>query len=140
MRERWARRLALFTCLLVLGLTAAFAASRNLDRPAARTEAADASSGGDQGVDTARIEQGRAVYAAQGCAGCHSIAGEGSPRSPLDGVGGQLDRAQLHDWIVGGDSIAEDLSPRALRTKQGYRDLDPEQLEALIDYLASLTD
>lgn len=139
MRERWARRLAILTCLLVLGLTAAFAANRNLGgQSAALTGVALTTTGGEEGIDPAQIEQGRDVYAAQGCAGCHSIAGEGSPRSPLDGVGSQLDRSQLREWIIGGDSIAEDLSPRALRVKRGYRDLEPEQLDALVEYMASL--
>lgn len=140
MRERWARRLAWITCSLVLVFTAAFAASYNADTartsaesvvpaPAATTPAADE-----------RVAQGRALYASLDCASCHSIAGEGSPRSPLDGVGSHLDRPELQAWILGEDSVAEELSPRALRTKQGYREtLDADQLEALVTYLASLT-
>ena len=73
MRERWARRLAVLTCLLVLGLTAAFAAVRNLPVAAGAAaplvvegtaaEAADA--------DAATLALGRQVYERNDCAGCH---------------------------------------------------------------------
>lgn len=135
MRERWARRLALLTCLLVLGLSAAFGAVRNL--PGAATAVATrALAGAGEPADTLAL--GRQVYDENGCAGCHSIAGMGSPRSPLDGVGAALTAAQLREWVIGGDSIAEDLSPRALRAKQGYRALPAQQLDALVAYLGSL--
>lgn len=154
MRERWARRLALLTCLLVLGLTAAFAAVRNLPgaigaaAPLAVEGAATdgdgaAPDGGDaapDGGDADALALGRQVYEQNGCAGCHAIAGTGSPRSPLDGVGSALTPAQIREWVIGGDSIAEDLSPRALRAKQAYRALTAEQLDALVAYLASLRD
>ncbi len=35
-------------------------------------------------------EKGKAVYAAQKCSMCHSIAGAGSKANPLDGVGKKL--------------------------------------------------
>lgn len=142
MRERWARRLAVLTCLLVLGLTAVFAASRNLGTPTGVVVAALSPSANDVDVDVDpdRVASGREVYQSLDCASCHSIAGEGSPRSPLDGLGRQLDRSQIREWIIGGDSVADELSPRALRVKRGYRELDPGQLEAMIEYLASLTE
>ena len=43
-------------------------------------------------------------------------------------------------WVLGEDSVAEDLSPRSLRAKQGYRELEADKLEALVAYLASLTE
>lgn len=140
MRERWARRLAVLTCLLVLGLTAAFAAVRNLPGALApvATQAVEGALG--TGTDAAVLALGRQVYDEQGCAGCHAIAGAGSPRSPLDGVGSALTPAQIREWVIGGDSVAEELSPRALRTKRGYQALPPAQLDALVAYLASLED
>lgn len=141
MRERWARRLAWITCSLVLAFTAAFAASYNAGTTTTTTSAEPmvpapaATAPGEAEV----IAEGRAVYASLDCASCHSIAGEGSPRSPLDGVGSHLDREEIRAWVLGEDTVAEDLSPRALRTKQGYQAaLEPQQLEALISYLASL--
>lgn len=141
MRERWARRLAVLTCLLVLGLTAAFAAVRNQagDLVPEAMQAAEGTAAGSP-ADAAVLARGRQVYDEQGCAGCHAIAGAGSPRSPLDGVGSALTPAQIREWVIGGDSVAEDLSPRALRTKRAYQSLPGEQLDALVAYLASLED
>lgn len=132
MREHWARTLAFLTGLLVLLLSAAFAAIQN---PAAT---ADGASGSPPASATADAERGKAVYEDQGCARCHSIAGKGSPRSPLDGVGSRLDRAELHDWIVAAEAVQDELSPRAVSAKQGYAKLPAEDLEALIEYLRSL--
>jgi len=78
------------------------------------------------------------VFDAQGCARCHSIAGQGSPRSPLDGVGAALSREELRHWVIGADAIKDDLSPRALTAKQDYAALPAGDLDALIEYLASL--
>ncbi|MBX3726883.1 MAG: cytochrome c [Xanthomonadales bacterium] len=140
MRERWARRLALLTCLLVLGLTAAFAAVRNLPVTLGAASHSAVDPGAAEDTEAAVLALGRQVYDQNDCAACHAIAGTGSPRSPLDGVGSALAPAQIREWVIGGDSIAEDLSPRALRTKQAYRSLPAEQLDALVAYLSSLKD
>lgn len=136
MRERWARRLAVITCSLVLLISVAFAATRNASPPEATPVAAPVSATDD----AALVARGRDLYASLDCASCHSIAGQGSPRSPLDGVGSQLDRDALREWIIAGDSVSEDLSPRAIRAKQGYRELGDEAIESLVAYMASLTE
>lgn len=140
MRERWARRIAFLTCLLVLALSAAFAATRNTVQAPPAAATATAAGVAAEALDAAQVALGREVYASLDCSACHSIAGQGSPRSPLDGVGGQLGREEIRDWIIGADGIAQDLSPRALRIKQGYRELPAEKLEALVSYMQSLKD
>lgn len=140
MRERWAKRLAWISCSLVLVFTAAFAATYNSGTGATHAEPMVPAPAATPADDAELIASGRAVYDSLDCSSCHSIAGQGSPRSPLDGVGGQLDRAAIRAWVLGEESVAEELSPRALRTKQAYADLEPERLEALIAYLASLED
>lgn len=140
MRERWARRLAFLTCLLVLLVSVAFAATRNTGPVPAAAVVATTAAPAEAALDPAQVALGREVYASLDCSSCHSIAGQGSPRSPLDGVGKALSRQEIHDWIVAADSVAEDLSPRAIRTKNAYRDLPPEKLEALVSYMQSLVD
>jgi mono/diheme cytochrome c family protein len=140
MRERWARRLAWITCCLVLVFTAAFAVSYNAGETATSAEPVVPVAPASAPDDAARVEAGRAVYASLDCLGCHSIAGEGSPRSPLDGVGSRLDQAEIRAWTLGEDAVAEELSPRALRAKRGYRELDGDDIAALVAYLASLTE
>jgi mono/diheme cytochrome c family protein len=75
---------------------------------------------------------GERVYREQRCATCHSIAGVGSPRSPLDGVGNRLTAAEIRIWIV---------DPQAARPgirKPAYDQLPTEQVEALVAFIQSL--
>ena len=136
MRERWARLLAFTTGRLVLLLSAAFAAIQN---PAATPAEAEPAAAADA-ASSERLARGRAVLEANDCLRCHSIAGAGSPRSPLDGVGARVPRAELHDWVIASDAVKDELSPRAATAKAAYRELPAEDMEALLDYLASLTD
>ena len=44
--------------------------------------------------------KGEQVYVAQKCSICHSIAGKGNPKGPLDGVGSKLTPDDIRQWIV----------------------------------------
>lgn len=135
MREHWARMLALATGLVVVLLSVGFAAVQNSGTVAAPAATASAAATSAPENDAAQYERGAAVYEEQQCARCHSLAGKGSPRSPLDGVGNTLSVEEIHDWIVGADSIADELSPRALNTKKAYSALPAEDIAALVEYV-----
>jgi len=137
MRERWARTLALITGLLVILLSIGFAALQNSDNEVApvATGQASADATSEPATDATQYARGAAIYEAQQCARCHSLAGKGSPRSPLDGVGRTRSAAEIHDWIIGADAIADELSPRSLDTKQAYGALPAEDLQALVAYV-----
>jgi mono/diheme cytochrome c family protein len=77
--------------------------------------------------------RGRGVYQEQRCSACHSIAGEGSPRYPLDGVGSRLSEEEIRLWIVDPQQIR----PRV--RKPAYDDLPEEQVAALVHFMATLT-
>ena len=49
---------------------------------------------------SAQTEKGAQVYAAQKCSMCHSIAGKGNAKGPLDDVGSKFTSDQIHEWIV----------------------------------------
>ncbi len=140
MRERWARGLAAFTGMIVLLLSIGFAWLQNpvRDAVAAPSEPASAPAQPAPPATDPRLAAGKRVYDAQNCARCHSVAGEGSPRSPLDGVGASLGPVELLHYATGHAAIAEDLSPRVLKEKQGYQSLPKDDLDALVAYLQSL--
>lgn len=75
---------------------------------------------------------GKQVYRENRCSMCHSIAGEGSPRSPLDGVGSRLTEEEIRNWIVAPQTMQADVR------KPAYDDLSDESLEALVSYMMSL--
>ncbi|MCG6116672.1 MAG: cytochrome c [Aquimonas sp.] len=131
MRERMARHLALLTGLMVILLSAAFAAVQNPAAEGAASAAAAAS--GD-----AQLQRGRAVFEANDCQRCHSVDGQGSPRSPLDGVGARLSAEELLHFSVADESVQDDLAPRAIAAKRPYAELPTADLEALVAYLGSL--
>lgn len=83
---------------------------------------------------------GRTVYEAQRCAACHSIAGAGNPRYPLDGVGARLARDELRKWIVGAPELEDALPASALRRKQQYQGLPESELDALVSWLEGIPD
>ena len=145
MRERLARAYAVALALLVTGLAALFAERQNVPGGVTPSATGEAGSGAvprvpppDVTPDPAVTTRGREVFLSQGCLRCHRIAGEGSPRSPLDGVGARLFPDELRAWILGGEDVREGLPPSAARAKAAYRALPADALDDLVAYLASL--
>lgn len=139
MREQWARRIALLTGQLVLLLAVVFAISQNLvETPETREPVMPAELLEPIALDPQRIEAGRGLYRQQTCARCHSIAGKGNPRNPLDGVGARRSAMELRDWVIGGDVLWGELPERAFKLKQAYKELSSDDLDALVAYMQSL--
>ncbi len=134
MRERLAKAVALFTGVLVVGGAFLFGAFQRTSPDVAVAGPADARAVEErvQPADTL-VEMGRRVYEEQDCALCHSIAGEGSPRSPLDGVGDRLDAEELRLWVVDPQAVSPGVR------KPAYDDLPEDEVEAVVAYLQSLT-
>jgi mono/diheme cytochrome c family protein len=89
-------------------------------------------------LNTRDIEAGRAVYKAMACARCHSIAGEGNPRNPLDHTGARHTAAELRDYIIGAEGLSGAIPQYAIEFKQSYRALPQAELDALVVYMQSL--
>ena len=136
MRERIARWVAALAVGTLVVLAIGFARQQNPEA-AAGAEAAPATMAATSqpSADSAR---GHAVFLAQGCTRCHSVAGAGSPRLPLDGVGARRTAAELRAWTTGADALADSIAPGTLRVKQGYAKLPAADLDALIAFLVSL--
>lgn len=142
MRENWARLIALFSGLIVLLLAAIFAYIQNPTSHSGATESREqldfAKQQKSTSLDSKLIEAGRRVYGQQACARCHSIAGEGNPRNSLDGVGTRYTAQEIREWITAADTLQEELPVYVLRSKQKYRGLQADDLDALVIYLQSL--
>ena len=147
MRELIARLVVGVTVAVVVGLSLVFAVRHN---PGAASTVATVSDAGtprpalpnDVVTMAAKtqdnIARGRAVYAQQKCATCHSIAEEGNSRASLDDVGARHGAAQLRAWITGTGAAADALAPATARRKQRYLDIPAGDLDALIAYLSTL--
>lgn len=142
MRERWSRRLAVLTAMLVLWLSYTVATVRNpAERHApaapetkAQTPVApageDSDSPGEQPIET-----GRRIYSREGCARCHGAAGAGGA---LDDVADRLTAEEIRQWTVAAAEVEGKLPSWASSAKQRYGQLPASDLEALVVFLQSL--
>ena len=94
--------------------------------------------------DPKLVQMGRRLYGTYDCDKCHSIAGRGSRKGPLDGVASKLAVADIKRWFTntaemeaklekppaGTDSMAN-----ALKTKN----IEPGEIDALVAYMQTLT-
>ena len=87
---------------------------------------------------TAQVEEGAKVYAAQKCSMCHSIAGVGNKKLPLDGVGSKLTAAQIREWMVDPVAAAKKANSTAKPAMKAYPNLPKAELDAIIAYMQSL--
>lgn len=133
MRERKAKGVAFGTGVAILAAVALFSRlddARSL--PPAQETTTVAGEREPLQVPDSIIQAGHAVYEEANCAACHSIAGVGSPRSPLDGVGERLTAERIRLWIV--DPQAAQPGVR----KPAFDDLPEADLDALVAYLQTL--
>ena len=154
MREKWARRIAILTGGLVVVLAVVFAYFQNppprkpvavpivtqpgtpvveVKPPAPAASATKTPAPpGDAEAPSSLIKTGQDIYAEQACARCHSIAGRGSDRSPLDDVGARLSEAEIRAWLT------PSVEAKGFRARHANVDLTPAQRDALVAYLRSL--
>ena len=91
-----------------------------------------------QAQGAAAPEAGAKVYAAQKCSICHSVAGVGNKKLPLDGVGTKLSVDQIREWIVTPAEAAKKASSTAKPPMRAYASLSKPDLDALVSYMKSL--
>jgi len=142
MREKWARRIVVLTALIVLLLAFVFARIQNpgqsFDTTKSREQLSSTELKQSVILDSKRIETGRQIYMQQSCGFCHSIAGQGNPRNPLDGVGKKRTASELRNFITGADTLQGVLTTSIRKMKQKYKELPDDELDALIIYMQSL--
>jgi mono/diheme cytochrome c family protein len=85
------------------------------------------------------VKKGQAVYAAQKCSVCHSIAGKGGKSSPLDGVGAKLSADDIRQWIVEPVAMAKKSnSTKKPPMPKKYDKLPAADIDGLVAYMQSL--
>jgi mono/diheme cytochrome c family protein len=89
------------------------------------------------GAALAQEHPGAKVYAAQKCSICHSIAGVGNKKLPLDSVGATLTADQIREWIVNPMEAAKKAQSTAKPPMKAYK-MSQGDLDALVAYLKSL--
>lgn len=86
-------------------------------------------------------DKGAKVFSDHGCPMCHSIAGKGNTKGPLDDVGSKLTPAEIRGWITdpaGSAAKAKaDRKPPMSAMQAKFKDLSKQDLDDLVAYLAS---
>ncbi len=86
--------------------------------------------------DGAQMEKGKAVYDAQKCSLCHSVAGRGNAKGPLDKVGAKLSAEDIRKWIVTPKEMKSETNRKP--EMRAYPNLPAADLDAVVAYLRSL--
>jgi mono/diheme cytochrome c family protein len=84
------------------------------------------------------IDRGLKVYATEKCAACHSVAGKGNPKGPLDGVGTKLTADEIRQWIVNAPEMTKKTKSERRPAMRAYANIQTDDLDALVAYLQSL--
>jgi len=84
------------------------------------------------------VEQGKKVYADQKCSICHSVAGVGNKKGPLDKVGAKLSADDTRAWITDAPAMATKAKADRKPPMKAYSTLAKADVDALVAYLQSL--
>ena len=97
-----------------------------------------------QAPDPKLAADGKKLYATYKCDKCHMIAGKGSKKGPLDGVGAKLSAAEIKKWMTEPAEMEKtlekppkgtDAMSNALKTKG----IEPGEIDSLVAYMRTLT-
>lgn len=93
------------------------------------------------GVTSANAQDAKAdgekVYAAQKCSLCHSIAGKGNAKGPLDEVGSKLSDGEIRSWLTDAKGMTEKTHATRKPAMKAYA-LSNADLDALGVYLSAM--
>jgi mono/diheme cytochrome c family protein len=81
---------------------------------------------------------GEKVFAAQKCSICHSIAGQGNKKGPLDGVGAKLSSDDVRQWITNAPEMAAKVKAERKPAMKAFSALSKVEVDALVAYLQSV--
>jgi len=94
--------------------------------------------GGIASAQNAQIAAGEKLYATQKCAVCHSVAGVGNKKGPLEGVGAKLSADEIRQWIVDAPAMTTKTKADRKPPMKGYPNLPKADVDALIAYVQSV--
>lgn len=96
-------------------------------------------SAGSASAQDPKAEKGMQVFVAQKCTTCHSIAGKGSKKGPLDEVGSKLTAEEIKQWIVDPIGTAAKTTPPPKRKPaMKKKDIPAGDVDALVTLLSAL--
>jgi mono/diheme cytochrome c family protein len=86
----------------------------------------------------AKVAQGQKLYAQQKCTMCHSVAGKGNPKGPLDEAGTKYTAEELRQWLINPQEMSAKHKATRKPVMTSYAKLSKEDVEALVAYMQTL--
>jgi cytochrome c2 len=93
---------------------------------------------GSSFAQDAKVEKGKEVFAANKCSMCHSIAGKGNPKGPLDEVGSKVSAAEMKQWLTDPAAMAVKEKKDRKPPMRSFASMPADDRDALIAYLQTL--
>lgn len=87
-------------------------------------------------AQSAKAQQGAAVFTAQKCTMCHSVAGKGNPKGALDNITAKNKAEHIRQWLTDPEGMRARTSATRTPAMKPMK-LSPDQIEALVAYLIS---
>jgi mono/diheme cytochrome c family protein len=84
------------------------------------------------------IERGTKVFTDQKCSLCHSVAGKGNPKGPLDEATAKLSADDIRKWITTPAEMAAAANADRKPAMKAFATLPKDDLDALVAYVLSL--
>jgi mono/diheme cytochrome c family protein len=81
--------------------------------------------------------KGQQLFTDQKCTLCHSIAGKGNAKGPLDDVGSKLTADEIRSWITDANGMTAKTKATRKPAMKQYT-LPKDDVDALVAYLSSL--
>lgn len=84
------------------------------------------------------VEKGMKVFTDQKCSLCHSVAGKGNPKGPLEEGVSKLSADEIRQWLVNPQEMREKAHADRKPVMKSFATLPKDDLDALVAYLVSL--
>jgi mono/diheme cytochrome c family protein len=88
--------------------------------------------------DGKAVERGKTLFTEQKCTLCHSVAGKGNAKGPLDSVGAKLTADQMRQWLTDPKTMTEKAKATRKPPMKSYASLPKADVDALAAYLQTL--
>jgi mono/diheme cytochrome c family protein len=87
--------------------------------------------------DNAKAAQGAALFTAQKCTMCHSVAGKGNPKGALDKISAKNKAEYIRQWLQDPEGMRAKSNATRTPAMKPLK-LSADQVDALVAYLTSI--
>ena len=91
-----------------------------------------------QAFAQSQVEKGQKLFAAQKCSLCHSVAGKGNPKGPLDAPTLKLSAEDVRQWLAKPEEMRTKTKAERKPVMTSFAKLPKDDVDALVAYVLSL--